>query len=142
MILMQTLFMALALTGLVASGPQDERVTKAFDHYEAIRVALAADSITDVAGEATALALLAEQIAGADAKKHAEGVANAKDVKAVREHFGPLSAALIPVFEKARLKDVSYFTCPMVKQSWAQKGKEIQNPYYGKEMLTCGVPKK
>ena len=139
---MQTLLVALALFGLTIVPAQDERVTKAFDHYEAIRVALAADHLTDVALNAKALALLAEQLAGDDARKQAETIAGTKDIKVAREHFGPLSAALVPVFEKAGIKDVFYFTCPMVKQSWAQKGKDIQNPYYGKSMLTCGAPKK
>ena len=46
------------------------------------------------------------------------------------------------IFEKDGLEDVHFFTCPMVNQSWAQKGKDVQNPYYGKSMLTCGTPKK
>ena len=28
--------------------------------------------------------------------------------------------------------------CPMVQKPWLQKGDAIANPYYGKEMLTCG----
>jgi hypothetical protein len=30
----------------------------------------------------------------------------------------------------------------MVNQSWAQRGKDIQNPYMGKSMAACGVPAK
>jgi len=29
----------------------------------------------------------------------------------------------------------------MVKASWLQTGKDIKNPYMGKEMLTCGTLK-
>lgn len=129
------------LVGL-ATPLQDDTTAKAFHHYEAIRAALAADTVTDVAKHAAELAPLAEKVAGAPAKQAADGVAAAKDIKAAREHFGKLSAALLPVFEKARLAGVRFYTCPMEKQSWAQKGSAIQNPYYGKSMLTCGVPKK
>jgi len=31
--------------------------------------------------------------------------------------------------------------CPMVKASWLQASKDINNPYMGKSMLTCGVLK-
>ena len=139
---MISILMTAALIAVPAVGVQDNRVQAAFEHYEAIRSSLSADSMTDVARHGTALALFAEELAGTDAKKAAEALAGAKDVKAARESFGRLSSALIPVFEKAGLKDVQFFTCPMVKQSWAQKGTDVQNPYYGKAMLTCGAPKK
>lgn len=131
----------LVLSAALATA-QEDQVRKAFEHYEAIRVALAADEIKDLARHATALAPMAEAIVGADAKKAADGVGSAREIKHAREHFGALSAALIPTFEKAALKDVHFFTCAMVKQSWAQRGKDVQNPYMGKAMLTCGVPAK
>ena len=123
-------------------GNQPDRVAVAFDHYEAIRVALAADHVTDVPRNAKALEVMADELGVPAAKKAAAQLATVADIKAARDAFGPLSAALIPVFEKAKLKDVHVFTCSMVNQSWAQKGKDIQNPYYGKSMLACGTPKK
>src|SRR5688500_4756463 len=132
----------IAVVGVVSVGPQTDRVAVAFEHYEAIRVALAADHMTDVPRHAKALATLADELAVPAAKSAAHQIAATTDIKAAREHFGPLSSAIIPRFEKAKLKDVHVFTCSMVGQSWAQKGKEIQNPYYGKSMLACGTPKK
>ena len=32
--------------------------------------------------------------------------------------------------------------CPMVKKDWVQISEKIGNPYYGKEMATCGEIKK
>jgi membrane fusion protein, copper/silver efflux system len=81
-------------------------------------------------------------VAGADARQHAELVAKAGDLKTARQHFGPLSAALLPAFEKAAMKDVYFYNCSMVQQSWAQRGKAVENPYMGKGMLACGVPVK
>ena len=137
---------ALALGILLLQGSpssaQEEAVVKAFDHYETIRAALASDSMKDIAKHAAALAPMAESISGTEARKAAEGLRAATDIKRAREHFGVTSALLIPKFEKAALKDVHFFTCSMVNQSWAQRGKDVRNPYMGKTMLTCGVPAK
>lgn len=138
-VVMSVLAFATPLSGRTV---QDGEVSRAFAYYETVRVALAADTMTDVPKHAAALAPLAEKIGGGTARQAAEGIAAAKDIKTARDHFGKLSVALLPAFEKARLSGVRFFTCPMVKQSWAQKGEEIENPYYGKSMLTCGVPKK
>ena len=136
------LFMTLLALLTMPTVSQEDTVAKAFTHYEAIRVSLAADSTKDVAQHAAELVPLAEKLAGADGKRTAEAVRTAADLKSARDHFGKLSAALLPAFEKAQLNGVEFYTCSMVNQSWAQKGKAIQNPYYGKSMLTCGVPKK
>ena len=130
-----------AATARGLSSHEPDPVTVAFDHYESIRVALAADHMTDVPRHAKALAVVADELGVPAAKAAAEQIAATTDIKAAREHFGPLSTALIPRFEKAKLKDVHVFTCSMVGQSWAQKGKAIENPYYGKSMLACGTPK-
>ena len=112
-----------------------------FDHYEAIRLALSTDTLKGIPEHAAALApLLATS--GAEAKKATEQLRAATDLKDARQHFGSLSAALLPTFEKAQLKDVYLYTCSMANQSWAQRGKPIQNPYYGKAMAACGVPAK
>src|SRR5205085_4176110 len=81
-----------------------ETGNKTFDHYEAIRVALSTDTLKGVAGHASALAPLAGDVAGAAAKKAAEQLAAATDIKDARQHFATLSAAFLPAFEKAQLK--------------------------------------
>ena len=124
------------------SAAQEETVVKAFDHYEAIRAALAGDEMKDIAKHAAALAPMAESISGTEAKKAAEGLRAATDITRAREHFGAISALLIPKFEKAALKDVHFFRCSMVNRSWAQRGKDVRNPYMGKAMLACGAPAK
>lgn len=113
---------------------------KTFEHYEAIRVALAADEIQGLGPHATALAPLAEALGGAEARRAAEGIGEAGDIKAARERFGVLSAALLPKFKAAGLDGVYLYTCGMVNQSWAQRGQKVENPYMGKSMLACGSP--
>ncbi|CAN5667231.1 hypothetical protein BH18ACI5_BH18ACI5_09020 [soil metagenome] len=133
---------AVAMLSVASPRAQEDAVMKAFEHYEGMRVALSADAFNDVAHHATALAPLVEAVGGAASKTALEGVRRATDIKQAREHFGALSAALIPAFEKRALDDVYFYRCSMVNQSWAQRGKPVQNPYMGKAMASCGSPLK
>src|SRR6186997_826881 len=74
-------------------------VLEAFEHYELVRAALAADSLTDAAPHATALADKAEAAGGATAKKAADALAAAKNIEDARKQFGELSAILVPLFQ-------------------------------------------
>ena len=134
----------IALAAAVPAAAQTDAAqtaaASAFEHYEAIRVALAADEIKELRAHATALAPLADAVAGAEARRAAEALGEAGDIKVARERFGVLSAALLPKFEAARLDGVYLFTCGMVSQSWAQRGQKVENPYMGKSMLACGSP--
>ena len=134
------LALVLGATSILFAGQQES--SKGFEHYEAIRAALSADTLKGMAEHAAALAPLAAEAGGADAKQATDLLAVAGDLKAARQQFGLLSAALLPTFEKAALADVYFYTCSMVNKSWAQRGKPVQNPYMGKAMLTCGVPAK
>ena len=87
---------AMLLVSLGAAAAQEDRVMKAFEHYEAIRVVLAGDEIKNIADHAAALMPLADEIGGPNAKKAAEGLRTATNLKHAREHFGSLSAALVP----------------------------------------------
>ncbi|HVW14123.1 MAG TPA: DUF3347 domain-containing protein [Mucilaginibacter sp.] len=60
-----------------------------------------------------------------------------------REHFGSLSANLYAVLRVFKDNDTVLYQqyCPMVKKSWISESATIKNPYYGKEMLECGVTK-
>ena len=75
--------------------------------------------------------------------KQAETLAKAKDLKAAREAFKPLSASFVKYLADNKAGKGAYHEgyCPMVKASWLQKEKEIRNPYMGKSMLTCGTLK-
>jgi hypothetical protein len=127
---------ALLISNVTAA--QDKTAAEAFDHYEAIRAALFADSTKDVAVHANLLAPLAGQVAGAAAKTAAERLALAKTLDDARTHFGELSAALVPKFQTAKILGAHAFLCPMNKRPWMQKGEKVANPYYGKAMADCG----
>lgn len=132
-------------TLLVAAQQPDEAgegtpEAEAFEHYEQIRVVLASDQVEGIGEPAEALAPLAGRVAGNGAKAAAEQLASTKSLDDAREFFGALSASLVPKFLDAGLPGVYGFTCAMKKQPWAQRTKAVENPYFGKSMLTCGDP--
>ena len=74
-----------------------------------------------------------------EAAAHAAG---GQDLKALRDAFKDVSAAMIEVGKETGLPkdaaDLQVFRCPMAKADWLQPPGETANPYYGSEMLTCG----
>ena len=73
-------------------------------------------------------------------KADASKIASASSLTAQREAFTPMS---VNFFELAKLVDLSsspvyQFYCPMKKAIWLSSENSVKNPYYGKQMLTCG----
>jgi Cu(I)/Ag(I) efflux system membrane fusion protein len=71
------------------------------------------------------------------------------DIGAIRETFGAVSLILKDILDKYEYKeDLKLYLafCPMAFGNkgayWLQETKEIKNPYFGKQMLTCGEIKK
>lgn len=137
-----TIPLCLLLLLPAAPSAAGQLAARAFEPYEAVRAALSSDKLDGIAARAAALAPLAGELAGADARTAAERLGNAADLKAAREAFGALSKLLVPKFREAKLPGVYAFECSMVKLPWAQRGERVQNPYMGKAMLTCGIPLK
>ena len=79
-----------------------------------------------------------------DAKEHAEHIGdNAGKIAHQREHFALLSKDVNDVIKTFGTNKKLYQDyCPMYDQGksgyWISERKDIQNPYYGAEMLTCG----
>ena len=129
------------------------------EDYLAIQTALAGDSIEGVDAHAAAIASSARklskasdpQTAGVESKDAealvkilpslataADDLSEAKDIKAARAAFGPLSNAMIAYRDLVTGDTPNVAYCPMVKQNWLQNGKTIANPYMGSSMLHCG----
>jgi hypothetical protein len=118
------------------------------DPYLKIQAALADDSLDGVhtnAGvivtAATALGSPAMKIDGAALQLAAASEAEPPDIKAVRDKFGMLSEAIDTYMTGLHLtppEGVKVAYCPMVNKPWMQQGETLANPYYGKEMPTCG----
>ena len=80
----------------------------------------------------------------ADAIEHAEHIgANGGNIEHQREHFELLSKDIYDLLKKFTGSQVLYWDfCPMYNNGkgayWLSETKEIQNPYLGKSMPTCG----
>ena len=111
--------------------------------YLEIQAQLASDRIDGIKAPAAAIAKDASAMgsAGKDIAAAAKSIGEAKDLQAAREAFAPLSDAVIAAVKAngwQGLEDVKLAYCPMVKSPWLQKESTVRNPFYGKQMLTCG----
>lgn len=71
----------------------------------------------------------------------AEHIGGASNIEHMREHFASFSNnmyAIVKAFQANNGISVYYDYCPMQKTNWLSSEKAIKNPYYGKQMLTCG----
>ena len=121
-----------------------EPVKSVLNHYLTIQTNLAGDSVKGLAEQANAIATAVKgdsmKMLSPDVAAQAEKLAQAKDLKAARAAFKPLSASLVKYLaDKKAGKGVYHEVyCPMADANWLQTGKDIKNPYFGKEMLDCG----
>ena len=114
--------------GLVEAGSLSDADKQFLARYEKIRTALSADDIG------------AAKTAAADLGEEGAGLAKGSSLKDARVAFEKLS-------DKAKqlaAGQPGYYVvhCPMLKKDWVQTSEKIANPYYGKEMATCGEIKK
>ena len=122
-------------------------VKSVLDHYLMIQTELGKDSIKGLDEHANAIAKAVKgdemKMLSPDVAKQAETLAKAKDLKAAREAFKPLSTSLIKYLADNKAGKGTYHEayCPMAKASWLQAGKDLTNPYMGKAMLNCGTLK-
>ena len=68
-------------------------------------------------------------------------LASAADLADARAKFGTLSEAIVTYMDGLHLtapNGVRVAMCPMVHKPWLQEGSTIANPYFGKEMPSCG----
>ncbi|MES1222920.1 MAG: DUF3347 domain-containing protein [Bacteroidota bacterium] len=67
-------------------------------------------------------------------------ISSSTDIVKQRETFSRLSQNLYLLLKEKKLSGTPVYQvyCPMKKKYWLSNEKNIQNPYYGKVMLTCG----
>ncbi len=130
------------------------------DHYLHIKTALTNHNGNEAASGAKAMQeaigkldkslLTAEQKATFDKDseelaEHAEHIAkNGDKIKHQRLHFSMLSEVVYDVAKSFGAGRTLYHEhCPMYNDNkgamWLSDAKEVKNPYYGSEMLTCGT---
>jgi len=74
----------------------------------------------------------------------ADKITNAANIEEQRKQFTFLSSDVIAMFKHADIKKGTIYVqhCPMANKGdggdWLSSNKNIQNPYYGSEMMECG----
>lgn len=125
-------------------------VQNAMAAYEAMRAELARDRIEGLKGPAVVVAkelrAAAAGVARETLNKGAEAadrMSAASDIPDARRWFGEVTRALVGVaMADPRLREGRHlFSCPMVEGGygkWLQTTPELENPYMGGSMPTCG----
>lgn len=137
---------------------KENSTNKVLDAYYQLKNALATDDNTLAAKSATLLAKQLSEIKtarfsaaneavwvkqSAEAKSAALSIAASAEIAQQRKLFGTLSNSMIKIVKNLKVGNDAIFVqyCPMAKESWLNENKKIENPYYGKSMLTCGTVK-
>jgi hypothetical protein len=140
--------MTIAVEGFSQSNSEASPEGHLLSLYYNIKNALVAGDASSASANATAFVKTANTV---DYKVISEGninglvkdagkIAQAKSIEKQRQSFANFSNNMIAVTKALKLvgKPVYVQYCPMKKASWLSAEKQINNPYYGSSMLTCG----
>jgi len=102
---------------------------------EFVKVLNTADMNALSAEEHKAFMSLSEKLAA-----DAAAIAKSTDLSAQREKFKTFSNNIYTLAKAVKLSDTPVYQqyCPMQKSYWLSGDAAVKNPYYGKQMLTCG----
>lgn len=125
----------------------DPEITELLTAYLALQEAMAADDETKSkeAGNAfhTQVNGLQEKHVPLQTLSQYTSVWGVDSLKEIRMDFEVFNKGFLPFVaeftDDAGAVTVSKAFCPMAPGRWLQKNPQLRNPYYGSEMLTCGV---
>ncbi|MCZ4243638.1 DUF3347 domain-containing protein [Pedobacter punctiformis] len=133
------------LTAKSAVVLKDEKINTIFTQYEGIKNALVqSDSIAAQQSAALLQTSLISYKGCESTAVTASKIADSKNLASQRKDFTALSSDLIALFKHADVTEGTIYVqhCPMANKGdggdWLSTEKDIKNPYYGAEMLTCG----
>ncbi|MEB8329549.1 DUF3347 domain-containing protein [Flavobacteriaceae bacterium KMM 6897] len=124
----------------------DANLASSYDHYIHIKNALVNSDVNEAKKGVAMLVKVLIGIKGSGVvEKAANEIKNTDDLNVQRVAFSNLSNAM-EMLLKGNLKSGTIYKdyCPMALKEgayWMSSEKEIQNPYYGDKMLTCGTVK-
>lgn len=133
-------------TAAESGNPQfkDEKAKSVYQHYIHLKSALVKSDVKEAKAGAEALNKAFSNAGNVKGAALAGKIAASADLKAQRNDFDVLSAEVEAFIRKAGLKSGKVYKqyCPMAKSGdgayWLASESEVNNPYYGDEMLHCG----
>ncbi|MBG6233712.1 hypothetical protein IWX76_000267 [Pedobacter sp. CAN_A7] len=124
----------------------DQQVQEIYNHYIILKDALVATNFEQARPAASELSAKLAGYAGCEnTALIAKKIAEAKNIADQRKEFTFLSSDIIALFKHADLTAGTIYVqrCPMANNGdggeWLASEKQIQNPYYGDEMMDCGA---
>lgn len=117
----------------------------AVSSYLDLQGALAADHLEHARKTASALAARTKDSDWQEPREALAALASAKDLEAARGEFKRVSDLFLAAAAQYGGVDGPLYKvhCPMAFDDagadWLQAGREVRNPYFGSEMLTCGA---
>ncbi|HEY0057037.1 MAG TPA: DUF3347 domain-containing protein [Pedobacter sp.] len=126
---------------------KDEKITAVYQHYIHLKSALVKSDVKEAQAGATALNTALTDAGNKKAAGFASAVAASSDIKVQRASFDELTAEVETAIKTAGMASGKVYKqyCPMAKDGegayWLASESEINNPYYGEEMLKCGEVK-
>ena len=128
----------ISVNAFAASSKGDE-MKDVLSSYLKIQEALAADSLDHVQVEA---AKIVKRATEKEIKEPAQSLSHDTTIDAARSTFKRLSVAMDKWAANAKPNGVQRMRCSMASAPWLQKRGETRNPYYGKQMQSCGEAQK
>jgi len=124
---------------------KDESVNAIYQHYAHLTAALVNEDAAEARIAAQAIETGANDVSGAgNIAASAKKIASTNKVEEQRTVFATLSDDMIQLVKKSGVSQGEVYVdyCPMAFNNkgahWLSTKKEINNPYYGDEMLRCG----
>jgi hypothetical protein len=132
-----------------AGNPQfkDENSKAVYQHYIHLKTALVKSDVKEAKAGAAALQTALSASGNQKGAGLAAKIAASSDLAAQRNQFDQLTAEVEGLIKKSGLKSGKIYKqyCPMAKDGngayWLASESEINNPYYGDDMLKCGEVK-
>lgn len=124
----------------------DNELQQIYDVYIALKDKLVATDYEQAKNEANNLLNSLKDYKGNDkVVLIVQKIAEANDIATQRREFTDLNTELIKVFKEAAITEGTIYVqhCPMANKGdggdWLSSKKQIENPYYGDEMMACGA---
>ncbi|RYD80551.1 MAG: DUF3347 domain-containing protein [Sphingobacteriales bacterium] len=124
---------------------KDVKKTSIFNDYEDLKNALVDSDSSKAQKSAQVLEKSLDDYEGCETTASiAKKISETTDLADQRKDFTALSMDLIAFIKSSEIEKGTIYVqhCPMANKGdggdWLSTEKDIKNPYYGKEMLTCG----
>lgn len=145
------IFMAMLFISASVAKAQDKSLNNVLTAYFSVKNDLAGDNAAASKNHATELLATIkavpadkvpteQQAAWRKVQLSTAKISETKDIEIQRDYFAVLSDNLTVLAKALKINTITVYQqyCPMKKVNWLSETSAIKNPFYGKQMPTCG----